>query len=231
MPSQPHATTPRSHSPWCHQPGNHFAQFSSEQTIPAVSLRQHRRPQGGCLEAQPAWASAAAGRTAVVSGRQAVVGFARLSKQELLCDSRAMGPEQPQRKAPQPAGQAVPGICASPRPTRWRVCLSAVHSALTWFSRSGTLSLWVKGWDPLPRAQQAKHGPDVHAPPGTQSRASQLALGPGDRPLVWEDVLRPLREAWEGNRGPEPWGSVPPTPAHVEETGLKGTWAHHRRPE
>lgn len=89
-----------------------------------VSLRQHRRPQGGCLEAQPARAGAAAGRTAVVSGRQAVVGFARLSKQELLCDSRAVGPEQPQRKAPQPAGQAGPGACASPLPTRWRVCLS-----------------------------------------------------------------------------------------------------------
>ena len=99
-------------------------------------------------------------------------------------------------------------------------CLS-VHSALTWFSRSGTLSLWVKGWDPLPRAQQAKHGPDVHAPPGTQSRASQLALGPGIGPLCGKMSCGPREKLGKGTVGPSPGALSPLLQPMWKRQGLR----------
>lgn len=116
-----------------------------------------------------------------------------------------------------------------------QACLS-VHPSLDWFSGSGTSSLWVKGWDPLPTAQPGKPGPDVRAPPGMQSRGHGNRDFPaGPRPRASAPCAGRCPAAPESRLGrklePMRWGSVPPTPAHVEETGPKGTWAHHQRPE
>lgn len=82
-------------------------------------------------------------------------------------------------EAPRPARQSRAGHVRFPtsRTAAGRACLS-VHPSLAWFSGSGTLSLWVKGWDPRPMAQPGKLGPDVRAPLGMQSRGH----GNGDFP-------------------------------------------------
>lgn len=132
-----------------------------------VGLHQRRRPQGHCPEAQPSWANAAAGHTVVFSGGRVVARTALPWAPSSLSGSPPTCQTKPCR------ARALPHF----RTAGGRACLS-VHPSLAWFSGSGTLSLWVKGWDPRPMAQPGKLGPDVRAPLGMQSRGH----GNGDFP-------------------------------------------------
>lgn len=88
-------------------------------------------------------------------------------------------------------------------------------------------------------AQLAKLGPAAgpcYAPPRMHSRGhanwtSQLSLGPGHRPLVQVNVPRSLKEAWEGNLEPVPWGLCPLLWLTWKRWGTQASGPHRQRPE
>lgn len=205
-PAQPQATTPRSHSPWCHQPGNHSAQLSSEQRIPACQPPSAPPPPGdaarkpsppGPTRRPDTRSSSAAGGLSEASPASPNRSCSVTALPWTL-SSRSGSPLACRTKPCQ--ARALPHFLHA----GGRACLS-VHPSLAWFSGSGTLSLRVKGWDPLPMAQPGKPGPDVRAPPGMQSRGHGNGAFPaGPRPRASAPCAGRCPAAPESRLGREP---------------------------